>query len=130
MYAIDTNVLIRFLINDNLSQHEIVKKFFADLENSEQAYISLVVITELIWVLESSYGFDREKISETVDFLLETEQLSFQDSLSIFYALRLYKKGVDFADALISALAADAGCSETLTFDKGAVKKAKMVEMK
>jgi predicted nucleic-acid-binding protein len=130
MRAIDTNVLIRLLVNDDQAQHAKVKKLFNDLGESEQVYVSLVVITELVWVLESGYGFDRAKISDTLDFLLEVGQVSFQNSIAIYSALRMYRKGADFADALISALASDAGCTEILTFDKGAVGKARMSLLK
>ena len=126
MRAIDTNVLIRLFVNDDSEQHHTVKNFFANLKDTEQVYVSLVVVTELVWVLESGYAQSKDVIVQILGALLETAQLSFQNSIALADALSLYKNGADFADSLITAQAADAGCLETLTFDKKAAKKAGM----
>ena len=126
MLAIDTNVLVRLFVDDDSKQHKAVKEFFENLDESEQVYVSLVVITELVWILESAFDLHREGIAEIIDSLLESGQVSFQNSVAVYYALKSYKDGADFADALIAASANDAGCSGTLTFDKNAVKKAGM----
>jgi len=126
MLAVDTNVLIRLFVDDNTLQHQTVKSFFSELDPSERVFVSLVVTTELVWVLESVYGFSKERISDAIDLLLETGQVSLQKSIAVYFATQLYRKGADFADALISALAEDAGCSATLTLDKRAIKKAGM----
>jgi len=126
MRAVDTNVLVRLFIDDNSDQHHKVKEFFANLGESDQIYVSLIVVTELVWVLESSYEYSREVIAQIIEVLLETGLASFQNSVALFDAMKMYKNGADFADSLITALAIDAGCSETLTFDRKATKKAKM----
>jgi len=124
--AVDTNVLVRLFVNDESKQHQAVKAFFANLDDSEQVYVSLVVVTELVWVLESAFALDKGIIAKILETLLESGQASFQNSIAVYYAVQSYKQGADFADALIAALAKDAGCPKTLTFDKGAVKKAGM----
>jgi len=129
MLAIDTNVLIRLFVNDNTPQHALVKSFFSKLGLGEQVFVSLVVTTELVWVLESAYGFDRESIAEMIGLLLEAEQVSLQKSNAVYCALQMYRRGADFADALISALSEDAGCTATLTLDKRAVIKARMTHL-
>jgi len=126
MLAIDTNVLVRLFVDDDSRQHATVKKFFKNLDESGLVYVSLVAITELVWVLESVFELSKEQITEILTSLLESQQVTCQNSVAIYYALQSYSKGADFADTLIAALAKDAGCSKTLTFDKGAVKKAGM----
>jgi len=126
MLAIDTNILVRLFVDDDSSQHHTVKEFFKGIGESEQVFVSLIVITELVWVLESGYGYKRGEISEIIAILLEVEQISFQNSIALYFALQLYKKGADFADSLITALANDAGCTRTMTFDKKAVRNAGM----
>jgi predicted nucleic-acid-binding protein len=126
MYAIDTNVLVRLFVNDDQQQHNQAKKLFQGLKQNEQVYICSVVTVELVWVLESVYGFQREAIAQTITYLLQVEQVSLENSIAFYQANKLYRDGADFADAMISTLAASAGCSATLTFDKSAVKKAGM----
>jgi len=130
MHAIDTNILVRLFVNDNQQQHDKAKKLFESLGENEQVYICSVVIVELVWVLESVYSFKRETIADTITYLLQTEQVSFENSIALFSANKLYRNGADFADALISASAAIAGCTSTLTFDKSAVNKAEMTLLK
>jgi len=126
MIAVDTNVLVRLFVNDDSNQHKAVKSFFEGLNETEQVYVSLIVTIELVWILESVFELKADKIAEILESLLESSQVSYQNSTAVYYALQSYKSGADFADALIASLANDAGCSRTLTFDKGAVKKTGM----
>jgi predicted nucleic-acid-binding protein len=120
MTGIDTNVLVRMLAADDESQSRSARHFFESLSSGHQGYVSLVVIVELFWVLASRYRVGRKELADAIEGLLEVEQLAFQDSPAIHEALRAYRDGADFADALIDILARGAGCEKTVTFDRRA----------
>ncbi len=76
MRGVDTNVLVRFLTQDDRRQVDRVDSFFAALEEAgETAYVSTVVLCELAWVLRSLYGLRRKEIRATLEMLLQTAQL-------------------------------------------------------
>lgn len=120
MIGIDTNLLVRFLMDDDPGQSILAKRFFASLGADNQGYVSLVVVVETIWVLQKSYKTPRSLIAESIEALLDSQELAFQDSPSVYFAVQAYKKGEDFADALAFHSAKQAGCETTMTFDKKA----------
>ena len=130
LLTVDTNILVRLFVNDGSGQHKRVTRFFAELDESEQVFVGLTVITELVWVFESVFALDRERIAGVIESLLDSQQVSLQNSAAVYYAVQSYKKGADFADALIAATAKEAGCLRTLTFDQAAAKKAGMELLK
>jgi predicted nucleic-acid-binding protein len=124
MIGLDANILVRYLILDDPSQaeraHDILEK---QLSPSEPGYISLVAMAETVWVLDSVYGIGREDLARTIDRLLASENLSIQNEREVYLAMVMLESGVaSFSDALIGALGAWAGCSETLTFDRKAAR--------
>ncbi|MDR1421752.1 MAG: type II toxin-antitoxin system VapC family toxin [Coriobacteriales bacterium] len=122
MTGIDTNILVRYLVNDDVAQHKKAAKFLKSLSPSHKGYICLVTFVEPIWVLESVYNISQEQIVEQFAVLLEAPQLSFQCRevlLSVVHS-DLFK--VDIADAIINKLSLAAGCGETKTFDKKAAR--------
>ena len=91
------------------------------LENP--GYISRAVCIELNWVLETGYGLSREQITEAFDKLLSVSNLKIERSAELANAVRVFSQSTaDSADRLIARSAADAGCAQTLTFDKKAAK--------
>jgi predicted nucleic-acid-binding protein len=120
MIGIDSNVLIRVLVMDDERQAATAQGFFSGLSASEQGYVSLVTIAEVFWVLTRGYHVERAVLAAVIEQLLETEELAFQDSPVMYTALLAYREGADFADALIEALARNAGCTKTVTFDRRA----------
>lgn len=122
MIGLDTNVVIRYLMQDEPQQAARASAFIEQhLSRENPGYISLIVLVEIAWVLRSCYGIDREKISRTFRALLEARQIWLERADLVVRALRRYSDTVaDFSDALIVEMAGDQGCSETVSFDRKA----------
>jgi predicted nucleic-acid-binding protein len=121
MISLDTNILVRYLTQDDPDQsrkadHEIEKALSA----GNMFFIADIVMCELVWVLETAYGYDRREIVPVLENVLRTKQFRFQNKDLLWKSLADYrsKKG-DFADHLIGQAGHKAGCLETLTFDSG-----------
>ena len=126
MKALDTNVLVRFLLRDDQRQAALVRERFKAAEASdERFYISLPVLLKTIWVLESAYSVSREEIVDVFNDLLRMPILAFEarDTLQDFVSsASSVSSGIDLADLLIGLAARSAGCDGVLTFDKQAAK--------
>ncbi len=124
MIGLDTNILVRYLAQDDPKQSAIVTKLIEnDYDKEDFCFINHIVLCELVWVLKSSYKVEKTKIIEIIEQLLHTSQFKCQSPDNIWKALKNYKKGsADFADYLTSAINGDNGCEFTLSFDKGALK--------
>ena len=124
MIGIDTNVLVRYIAQDDPTQSKRANRLI-DQECSAAApgFISLVVLLELVWVSESCYGASRVELAEILRRILSIRQLVVQDAEVAWKALRLFESGnADFADFLVERMAVAAGCSALMTFDKAAAK--------
>lgn len=124
MNAIDTNVLVRFLVQDDDQQMKVVMQLLGDAEASKQPlFVSNVVVLELMWVLKSVYEVPRDEILNSLGELLSMVALEFQDSLIIRnFVSSAQNNTYDLADLLIAHVAQGKGCEATLTFDKKAAK--------
>jgi predicted nucleic-acid-binding protein len=119
MIAIDTNALVRMLIEDDEKQAKAVQKLVALAEkNSVQILILSEVLIETAWVLESVYRCTREDISQFLELLISTSTFTLPDSAVIGDAASHYKKGGDFADLLIVAIAKKWRAKKFFSFDK------------
>jgi predicted nucleic-acid-binding protein len=118
--GIDSNVLLRALVNDDKAQTPVAQKFLAKrLTRSQPGFINLIVLVETVWALRQTYGYDKTDIVNAINGLLETSELVIEDSIAVEAAVYIYQtKPVDFADALIAVRNSDAGCSTTVTFDR------------
>ncbi len=112
MIAIDTNILVRLVTNDNPEQVQRAAKL---LQNNE-IFVSKTVILELEWVLRFTYDLDRSIILATVQKILTTDNFTVEHSTTIEQALHWYKQGMDFADAL--HLASSLHTDKFASFDK------------
>jgi len=124
MKGIDTNILIRYLTQDDPIQSpkatEIIERGLAP---ERPGFVSLVTVAEVVWVLGSVYALADREIADTVERMLQADTLMLQNEQQIFTAMVALKEGWGgFADALIAALGAWAGCESTLTFDKKALR--------
>lgn len=120
MKGLDTNVLVRYLVQDDLAQGKKAAGVIrAAVREGEKLYINLVVACELNWVLESAYGFSKAEIAGVFRKILSTKQFEFQEKDVLWKALDAYANvSMDFADAVIGFLNFKDGCSTTLSFDK------------
>jgi len=124
MKSLDTNIIIRFLVNDDLKQGELVKKLLLKAEkNNEVFFISIVVVLEIIYVLDSVYGYSREEIIFALEAMLSMSVLFFEN-VEVVQKLIISagKTGIELEDLLIGVIAKEAGCEKTITFDKKAAK--------
>ncbi len=122
MIGLDTNVVVRFLAQDDELQSPIATRFIARLSRGRPGFISAVVLAEITWVLSRAYKASREDIAKTVEGLLRSAELVVENADAAYRALSLYRvsKSAEFADALIAQTAALAGASETVSFDQNA----------
>jgi predicted nucleic-acid-binding protein len=124
MAALDTNVLVRFLVQDDPAQSALAHDLIHDaLQAGETLYLPVTVVLELEWVLRAAYRFSKEQVTAALSRLLAATELSFGSESAVEVALALYQKSsADFADCLHIALAHAAGESPLWTLDRGASK--------
>ena len=124
MIGIDTNVLVRYIAQDDPGQSKRASRLIEEeCSAAIPGFISLVVLVELVWVSESCYGAERSEVAEMVRRILSIRQLAVQDTEIAWKALRLFESSkADFADCLVERMATAAGCSTVMTFDKLAAK--------
>lgn len=121
MIGIDTNVLIRDAVGDDVGQAKQARRFFGTLTQDDPGYVSLVTLVEAVWVLQRTYRADPEDIERFVETLLRSRELFVQASDVVRRALSDSRQtGADFADSVIALLAIDAGSDFTVTFDRRA----------
>ena len=119
MISLDTNALVRMLIEDDTRQAKIIEETIALAEEkSIQILILSEVLVETVWVLESVYQCTREEISQFLEALIFTPIFTLVDSQVIRRATHEYKKGGDFADLLIVNQAKEHQAKKLISFDK------------
>jgi predicted nucleic-acid-binding protein len=127
MIGLDTNVLVRYVMQDDAKQAAQATRLVESFSADDPGFVSIVSIVELGWVLSSSYELTRAQVAEGLDALLHTKEIIVDRAEHVIKALRVFKSGnADFADCLIASGSADAGCSATMTFDQRAAKSAGM----
>ncbi|MBI4690490.1 MAG: type II toxin-antitoxin system VapC family toxin [Nitrospirae bacterium] len=119
MKGLDTNVLIRYLVKDDKKQAErastCIRKATA---NGESCFINHIVLCELVWVLESAYGYTKEEIAEVLEKMLITKQFEIELKDIVRQTIYDYMQGSgDIADYLIGRINHIKGCDVTATFD-------------
>lgn len=123
MIGLDTNVLVRYVAQDDAKQSPKASRLVESLTADSPGYVSLVSVVELVWVLAGCYALSKDEICEVLETLLRTKELVVANADIVWKALRLFKSGkADFADCLIELSAQEAGCSHTATFDRDAAK--------
>lgn len=124
MIALDTNVLIRFLVRDDEKQAQIVYARFKQAESAREAlFVPLLVALETIWVLESAYDRSRQDILDAFDDLKSMPILEFEKVQVLQSLLAAGRKSnADLADLLIALTAQSCGCTSGFTFDKKAAR--------
>ncbi|MFT5610068.1 MAG: putative nucleic-acid-binding protein [Polaribacter sp.] len=124
MIALDTNVLVRYLVQDDPAQAKLATKFIeTNCTDDQPCFIGQIVLCELAWVLESNYQQNRKQIANVIEELLQVGQLGVQQPEVIWRALSDYKNSnADFPDHLLARVNQSAGCDCTITFDKKASK--------
>ena len=124
MIGLDSNVVVRYLAQDDPVQSPKATQIFErSLTEQVPGFISLVTMVETVWVLDTVYGLPALEIAQAVEWMLQADTLLIQNEQKVFTAVVALKSGrVSFADALVGALGAWAGCGSTLTFDRKAAR--------
>jgi predicted nucleic-acid-binding protein len=120
MIGIDTNLLVRYLTQDDPAQS---KKASAVIEKAlageSGVFINHVVLCEVVWVLDRAYGFPRVTLGDLLEKILQGKQFEIEDKPTAWQALNDFKSSkADYADCLIGAKNRKAGCTTTLTLDR------------
>jgi len=123
MIGIDTNVLMRYLTNDDTAQSPRARELLTGRTTDDPAFISTVTLVEAVWTLSTArYGYAQAAILDVVAALASIETVCLQDSDAVLNALATSRlTGCDFPDALIAEFGSQAGCDHTATFDTKAI---------
>jgi predicted nucleic-acid-binding protein len=124
MIGLDTNILVRFMTQDDPQQSALANDVFQTrLTEEEPGFVSVVAVAEMAWVLDRSYRLPDKDVAAAIERVLQTDNLIVENEQAVFTAMIALKEGLGtFADALIGALGAHAGCRCTLTFDRRALR--------
>jgi predicted nucleic-acid-binding protein len=115
--AVDTNILVRYLVQDDLAQGTIATHFLEnELTSDQPGFVTFVAVLELDWVLRSQYGFLPRVVADTIRVLMSSPQLAFESRAAVETAL-LFEHG-DLADNILHEIGQTNGCTKTVTFDK------------
>jgi len=124
LIGLDTNVVIRYLVQDDKKQSASATRFIEKTLTTEiPGYINHITLCEIAWVLQRCYGVKKQQLREVIEALLTTKQLIVENVEITWKALREYdSNNTDFCDALIDQINKKSGCEHSVTFDKKAAK--------
>ncbi len=127
MIGLDTNVLVRYIAQDDPKQSPRATALVNALTNEEPGFIPLVSLVEMVWVMQGCYNVTKSEIVTILDMIFRTQVLVVENAETAIKALNVFSESkADFADCLIERSASKFGCEYTVTFDGNAVKTAGM----
>ncbi len=121
MTGLDTNVIVRYLVQDDAAQAKAAASVIEGAAGrGERLFVATITMCELVWVLESAYGYSRAEVAPALDQIARTADFELEHADHVRGAIDTYREtSADFADALVGEVTHHAGCEVTLTFDKG-----------
>ena len=123
MIGLDTNVLVRYVMQDDPEQSVRATALVESLSVEQPGFVALVAVAELVWVLTACFDLERAQVAAAIEGLVRSKEIRVEQSAVVWKALRSYRGSAgDFADCLIERSAAAAGCEKTVTFNRDAVK--------
>ena len=123
MIALDTNVLVRYLVRDDVEQAEAARSLLESLTVNRPGYVCREVTVEIVWVLERAYGYSRDQIATILEELVATEELIIEATDDVGRAASSYRTGgAGFSDLMILAAAEQVGARPLYTFDQKAAR--------
>lgn len=127
MIGLDTNILVRHATQDEPKRSAAAGRLLSSLSEQEPGFVSLITMVEAVWVLQRAYHAPTEVIARFVNGLLDAREIQVQAPDIVRRAARLLESGSGgFSDAVIALLGAEAGCVDTVTFDRNASKLPRM----
>jgi predicted nucleic-acid-binding protein len=123
MIGIDTNVMVRYIVRDDLRQTIVATKYLEKhVSQNNPGFISQIVLCEIVWVLKKAYGCEKKVILQVIEQILNTKEFTIEHADSARQAFADYKKGdADFSDYWIGSANRFHGCDYTVTFDRRAL---------
>ena len=120
MIGLDTNVLVRYLVMDDLAQGKKATRLIQDsADRNESIFVNNVVLCELVWVLDAAYNFSKAEITDVLEKILMTELIIVQNQDEAWLALNDYRNGAaDYSDYFIGRINKSFECENTATFDQ------------
>jgi predicted nucleic-acid-binding protein len=124
MIGLDTNVLVRFFLDEAGRDRDAVYAFFDRTAGRDLFFVCDIVLVELVWTLRSRYHYSKDAILDALSSLLSSDDFRFQDVVAAREAVEVSRRtGADVSDALIASAGRDAGCRATMTLDVKASRK-------
>ena len=121
MIGLDTNVLVRYIAQDEPLQSALATKLVENLTAEAPGFVSTVTLVETVWVLARAYKTTKPEILRIIEGLLRARELVIEDAETHYLALNQFAATtVDYADAVIAQAGRRAGCEFTATFDRRA----------
>jgi len=120
--GLDTNVLVRYVVQDDAQQSAAATTIIEELDSEHAGFVSLIVMAELTRVLRRAYHADDAAIAGVIRTLLDSVEIVVHESDAVRRAVDRTAGSSDFPDALIAELGHQAGCAHTMTFDQFAAR--------
>jgi len=121
MIGIDTNVFVRYIVQDDEKQAAIATEWIESCSVETPGWISVIVLCEVVWVLSQAYHYDKATVQSVLQKIFLACELAVEQQEHAWSALRDFTQGnADFSDYLIVHMNRSAGCEYTVTFDKKA----------
>ena len=128
MIGLDTNVIVRYIAQDDEVQSAKATQLIESLSIDNQGFVTLVSIVELVWVMQGCYNATKQECVAILQTFLHTREILLENAEIIVMAIQQYSaSSADFADCLIERSANYAKCTNTMTFDSNAAKTAGML---
>lgn len=128
--GIDTNVLLRLLVDDDPEQRDAVLSFGKKLGEDYSGYITLISLVEMDWALRKQYGYSKLQSASALQKITQLRGVEVQCPDAVVRAIHGIDNGIgDFADLLIAHLCLDAGCNHVVTLDRKAAAKIPVMEL-
>ena len=122
-FALDTNILVRYIVQDDKRQSAKATTFIEALTPDTPAFISCIVLCEINWVLKTAYKFSKPDCAEALNRIMSVAVFDIENLEACLAALQRFRAGqADFSDYLIGQIAKKKGYGTVLTFDKKALK--------
>lgn len=131
MTGIDTNILLRYVLQDDLEQAKLANRAIELLSVENRGFVTTVVLCELNWSLRKAYKLAKPDCVAIIEHIMIAPEFEIEDKEQCWLALGAYRDGpADFADYLIREASLASGCDKVLTFDKAALKSPGFAEPK
>jgi predicted nucleic-acid-binding protein len=121
MIGLDTNVVVRYLAQDDRIQSPKAIQLIDSLSEEKKGFISLITVIEVVWVMQDVYQTPKSEMIHILTTLLQAQAIQVEQAAIVLQAIHSYaNSNADFADCLIERSAYQAGCNVAMTFDKKA----------